>query len=403
MNIDLQKSLDDLKAQWMVGGAAWDKSPRAWREAIQEDPFPELAILALAGQAIQFALQPNSDGNLQLLPLLPRLRLAPPPPSARQQFCLLVRLAKLTESQMSGVIHLFAARGFAVHPLDFMPRHFQQLPECYSPWQAWQQSDAAIDSKGENDEINSGNWDAWLPADRRTALAQLRQQHPSSCRDLIAEKASLLPADERLRVVELLADGLNADDRIVLESFEKDRSAKVRQFVQLCLARIGISQEDESDRNEFAAFYSVTKKMLSRGLKITANPLKTDAQKKRRAELASKLSLQGFMRGLSLASEEELIGGWHHVEAAASNELVQMVAATGSDRAVTALARRLASLEGLLKSPFNYCFSEWETKAVANFCRVYFKMTMRVFRRRSHVVRTCWERFRGGRSNRYRH
>ena len=65
MTTDLLKSLEHLKGIWMMGGSATEKAPPAWREAVQQDPYPDLALLALSGQAIQYALQPVAGGKLR--------------------------------------------------------------------------------------------------------------------------------------------------------------------------------------------------------------------------------------------------------------------------------------------------------------------------------------------------
>ncbi|MEZ6073680.1 MAG: hypothetical protein R3C10_26220 [Pirellulales bacterium] len=55
---------------------------------------------------------------------------------------------------------------------------------------------------------------------------------------------------------------------------------------------------------------------------------------------------------MKLASELALIEGWEHAEDDASDELVRMVAATGSDEATRALASRIVSLDGVSAEAF---------------------------------------------------
>jgi len=356
MTIELLTTLENLKAIWMMGGSAAERAPAAWREVVQQDPYPELALLALSGQAIQYALRPVSGVKLQTAPPIPRLRLPTPPDPVRQQIRNLDRVAKLSDPQMSGVIQLLASRGYAVHPLDYLPKQINQLPDFYAPWEAWDRAESPRGRASGAAELTAENWDDWMPADRRAALSVLRSQQPALARQLITEKASSLAAEERLRVLELLAIGLNSEDRTALEGFVDDRSGKVRILVQQYLARIGVVKDDPADLGEYAAFFSVGKRLLKRGLKITANPLKTDAQKKRRAELAAKLSLQGLVQGLKLPGEAELISGWEHGDAQASDDLVRMVAATGSEVAAALLAERLPELEGLSVEAFQLLF-----------------------------------------------
>ncbi len=257
---------------------------------------------------------------------------------------------------MSGIIHLLAARGYAVHPIDYMPKSFSKLPDLYAPWETWYKTDQSETAADVNATIDSANWDNWLPADRRLALTNLRRRDPAAARNLIGEKASTVAADERLRIIELMSEGLSAEDQQVLESFAEDRSSKVRTLIQKFLARIGVTQDAEADIAEFADFFTVTKKLLSRNIKIAAKPLKTDAQKKRRDELAAMLSVQSFVKGLQLESEAELVNGWEHTDGESSDILVQMIAATGSEQTVTLLASRIYSLRGISPETFKQVF-----------------------------------------------
>ena len=356
MTDDLLNMLSDLKGRWMIGGSALDKVPPAWRAAVEHDPNPEVALLALAGQAIQFALQPVPGGELQPMPELPRLRLAPPPLEAREQIRHLVRVAKFTQAQMEMVIHLLAMRGYSIHPVDHMPTAFARLPDLYAPWANWKQAEVTGVEASEDDMINAGNWDDWLPAARRIALARLRRENPVAARELLAEKLHALPAEQRLRIVELLAEGLGREDQTLLEGFSKDRSGKVKQLVRRFLGRIGAVEDDAEELAEYANYFSVVRKRLRGGYKITANKLKTSAQRKRRSELAVKLSLQSFAQGLQLADVADLVHGWEYVDIQASDEFVSMVATTGSDQAAASLASRITSLNGISAEAFQQLF-----------------------------------------------
>ncbi|WP_182869212.1 DUF5691 domain-containing protein [Rhodopirellula sp. JC639] len=356
MASDLLQTLNALKGCWMIGGSAVGKTPASWRAAVQDDPNPELAILALAGQAMQFALQATPGGELKVTPTLPALSLPTPPPQARQHFRHLIRIIKITESQTADVMHLLAARGYVVHPADYMPKSFHLLPDVYGSWASWQNAEQESDKTGEHDQINADNWDAWMPAERRAALSVLRRTQPEAARQLIADKAPTVPAAERLRIIETIGEALCEEDQSLLEGFSKDRSAKVRRLVEQYLARIGAAEDEAAEVAEFADFFSVAKKRLRGGFKITANRLKTTAQRKRRGELAAKLSLQSFVQGLGLPDETELISGWEHVDEEASDSLVRMVAATGNEQAAATMATRITSLDGISAEGFQQLF-----------------------------------------------
>lgn len=350
MTTDLLKNLDDLKGVWIIGGLAQEKSPIAWREAVQHLDHPELGILAIAGQAISFAMKPLPARELVATPTLPKLRLPSPPEPARQVIRYLLRVVKLNEVQMAGVIRLLAARGYAVNPIDYMPRSFAQLPDLYAPWEAWQRAEVTISQQYptiSDAEINLENWDSWLPPERRMALMQLRKKDPGAVRELLAVKLATLTAEERFRLLELLAENLSADDQSFLETLIQDRSSKVKQLSQQYLARLGAASCLDEEGNEFVNFFSITNTDLDGSVKVTANTLKTPAQKKRRAILAAKISLQSFAAALKLSCDDQVVSGWDHVDPQASDEFVRIVASTGSEKSVALLARRIESLDGI--------------------------------------------------------
>lgn len=352
MSSDLLGALEDVKGPWMVGGSALRNAPSSWQSAAENDPQPDLALLAVAGQALQIGLQPVPGGELQGLAPLPRLSSPTPPPQARLQIRRLAQVNKLAEAQVATVIRFLAARGYSVHPIDYMPKRFQQLPDIYAPWASWQSAAGVDDESSDLETITAENWDGWMPAERRMALSQLRREQPEEARQLIAEKAPSLSAEERLRIIQSLGEELGPEDQSLLEGFASDRSGKVRQLVTQFLARMGAVDDDAADIAEYADFFAAAKKRLRGGHKITPNRLKTKAQRTRRGELAAKLSLQSLVKGLKLTSELDLIDGWEHTEDDASDELVRMVAATGSDQATRALASRIASLDGVSVEAF---------------------------------------------------
>ena len=347
MPSDFLQELESLKASWMIGGSSMGKLLDVWQESTRSDTFPELAMLALAGQAIQFGIRPIPAGELKRMPAIPKLKLPTIPAEARKEFQNVVRSAALTENQMSEVLHLLAARGYVIHPFDYFPKSYHQLPAVYAPWEAWQKADESLIQHEQDDEITAGNWQNWKPAERRTALASLRKEQPALARDLIAAMANSLPAEERARIIAILSDRLNSEDQGVLESFNGDRSAKVRQLTQQLLARIGVVQNDTAEVAEYVSFYTVTRGFIKRGANVTANQLKTEAQKNRRAELAAKISLQSFVKGLDLTEDAELINAWQYNDVKATEQLIQMVATTGSDSTVVLMATKIASNQGI--------------------------------------------------------
>ena len=354
---DLLKTVRDMKARWMMGGSGLSQAPASWASVAANDPSPDAALIAMAGQAMQYTMHPTPGGPLQKSPLLPRLSLPTPPPPARAQFCSLVRVNKLPESQTHLVLELLATRGYAVHPVDYMPKSFSALPDLYAPWATWNSRESTNGQTHDHEAIDAENWDQWMPAERRVALTSLIASDRDAARVLVADQCPSLPAAERLRILELLSDGLDASDESTLEAFAKDRSGKVRELIQQYLARIGAIEDDTEEVSEYAAFFTVAKRRLKGGYKVTANRLKTKAQRKRRSDLSTRLNLAGFVRGLQLPSESELIDGWENVDEDASDEFVRMVAATGSESAAARLARRIESLDGISAEGFGKLFA----------------------------------------------
>lgn len=328
--------MSQLKGRWMIGGTALETAPSAWRDALQDDPNPELAILAVASQMSQVALQASPGAELQRLPALPRLSLPPLNDICRAIF------RRLTQSQagqrdgIDHVLHLMAARGWSVHPADLMPSSFANLPAIYTPWADWTRSRP----EQTEDQLTAENWDFWFPAERREQLRAMRASDPSAALAIITQKAADLPAEQRLQVIETMATGLNAEDTAYLESLATDRSGKVKALAAQFLARLGQSGENGDDAQEYADFFTLGKAgLMRRGRKLKANTLKTNAQRARRGALALKVTLQDVANALAI-TPSELIEAWDGgVEA--TSELVEIVAATGSDETVAELVARM--------------------------------------------------------------
>ncbi|MEM8736031.1 MAG: DUF5691 domain-containing protein, partial [Planctomycetota bacterium] len=360
---DLLVTLQELKKRWMIGGAAIEKLPERWSAIAQSDPSPDAALLAVAGQALQFAVQPVPGDALRTLSPLPQLALPVPPTAARQQIRNLTRVVKLPESQMLVVLEWMANRGYVVHPADYMPTHCERLPDVYAPWVAWQRAEEIQESIEWNAIIDANNWDEWMPAGRRGALDKLRRSDPSAARKLLMEKLASLPAEERFRVVESWSELLSSEDQALLEKFAKDRSGKVRQLIQQYFARIGAVEHDADEVSEYADFFHVAKHPLRAGHQISAKRLKTDAQKRRRSELCSKLSLSSMAQGLGMSSEADLVDGWEHVDVEASDSFVHLVAATGSQETSALLAGKISTLDGIGTEAFQELFNRLNSKS----------------------------------------
>ncbi|MEP3846346.1 MAG: DUF5691 domain-containing protein [Paracoccaceae bacterium] len=328
---DLTGPIDDIKARWMTGGDAQAACPAPWRDALGDSP--NLTLLALAGQFTQLATTP-STGTLTGRVPLPKLAL---PTLAEDLRPSLRRVLDGKSTHTGSVLNLLAARGVTAHPADWMPKASTEAPDIYGPWIDWVSQN---DSVTGDDTLTAENWDDWLPNARRTTLDEMRRTAPETARDLIAQKAADLPAEQRLRMIAVLHTGLSEADIDVLESFTNDRSGKVQSMVNTMLARLGKSRADKDAIEEFAAFFDIKKAgIFSRKQVIIARKLKTNAQKTRRWDLANALPFTAFAEAFGV-TPSQMIDMFDFGDG--SEDLVAIVAATGTADHAQRLLDRIA-------------------------------------------------------------
>jgi hypothetical protein len=229
------------------------------------------------------------------------------------------------------LVDFIAARGYAIHPADWMPSpRGDWTPDAYAPWLDWIRGE---DKPFPPPPLTLDTYERWSPAMRRAALAALRARDPGAARAIIAAKASSEPAERRVMVIEILETGLSDQDAEFLEAQANDRSDRVQALARLYLARLGRSVDADALTTELADMLEVrNSEAPGSRAQLTINVLKTPAQNARRRDLFKLVSLAGLARALRL-TEEEIVetapaGAPEGVEA-----FVQMVAATGSDRA----------------------------------------------------------------------
>ncbi|RWO28766.1 DUF5691 domain-containing protein [Mesorhizobium sp.] len=350
MNEGEQTGLATMRDCWITGGATFDLAPTAWK-TIAGGASPdeqERRLLAIAAQALDVALRPAAPKTLKRRPPLPRLALPMLPERLRPLLRAAVKHA-VDARRKTRVVTLVASRGFVLHPMDWMPvASDQNSPDVYAPWIDWQ---ASVDGErhAPQEKLTAENWDEFYPAARRIALADMRRSEPASARLLIEAKASGEPAEVRLALVELMRFGLNPEDAPFLKSLSADRSGKVRELAGRLLARLG--EHGRSDEGgpgdpaaELAAFISEGKSGFIRRRSIyTPAKLKSPAQETRRAELFETCNLVDLAARFS-ATEPEFIGAWQFgADNNADILIARMVAASGSDAAVTHMADALVA------------------------------------------------------------
>ena len=334
---DLSQTLDRIKGRWMVGDAALDQAPDAWRTALQGATNSETALLGLAAQAGQIAFRPAPASQLSPIPPLPRLALPPLTDEMRSRFRRLLSLLKLSRTQCEHLLAFMANRGFTVHPLDYMPEHFEDLPSCYLPWENWE------DRSGEaGSDLTADTWDSFLPMERVYALTDMRDRDPGAARELLERKAGELHAEQRLKILGVLSSRLGADDIAYLEDlWTNDRSQKVKALAESLLVRLGKSFDEVDNARELAEFHEVSKKgLILRKSVVRPRTLKTRAQENRRSDLFELVSLGGLAKALGIAADA-LVVQWQFAVPRNDANFCQMVARTGSDQNVLVLVDRV--------------------------------------------------------------
>ena len=335
---EIEEALGGIKGRWMTGMEAAPAAPPAWKPLLDGKDDAELRLLALAGQVTRVAMRPLPSEKLAPAPLLPALALPGMPEDARIRFRQIMTNAKNDGEAVRRALLLAAARGYAAHPADWMPGKTEaDAPALYAPWVDWLNAGAARERA---DVLDAQTWDAWYPAERRAALAEMRRSDPAAARDLLAAKVGDVAAEERMRLVGLLAEGLDEADAGFLESLAKDRSGKVKALAASLLARIGHGEGDVEATAELAETLEIKGGML-RSRTLGPKKLKNNAQRMRRNALFAQVSLAHLAGAVGLSPEEAValwdIGRDIH----ATPGFVEMVAASGADGLPGALALRL--------------------------------------------------------------
>jgi hypothetical protein len=322
-----------VRSRWMIGGdgAAADHPLVAGSSEAEAD----LRLLAVAGQ-YQRLVQPPQPPVLNLRPDLPSLALPFLPDTLRP---LARRLLQDKGDPSLLLAGLVARRGHVLHPADWMPPRGAYLPEVYHPLQAWQAGQSAKDA-----QLSS---ETWLDLSRAERLAQflvLRQGDPAAARELLSAHLAPCPADERVALVEALAQGLGPEDMDFLRGLAEDRSEKVRKAAAHLLARLG-QAEDDPLAVEAAAMFEVGAEGLIRRRKVLRlNPKAKEAQLRSLIQTLPEVSLSGLARALGLGAGE-VVALWQidKVPHQIHHALTTMIARTASDADIAAYWQRLMS------------------------------------------------------------
>lgn len=299
--LEIEDHLARIRGAWMAGRPAADQAPAGWREAVGQGAGAEVALVALAGQALQVLFRPAAP-PLVTRGLLPVLSPPTPPEATRARIRRLLAARRAEEGGVRPLVQLLAARGYVMHPADWLPRATDDwAPAVYAPWMAWAGAEAA---GARSAALTADTWDDWPWAERRAALSALRRSDPSAARTLVAAKAGAEPAERRLKLLETLEQGLSADDASILAAFAGDRSDRVQALVRRLLARLGKGDRDAASAQELAAMMELTRiGLLKRRNQLKLKSLKTQAQENRRRDLLGVVALADLARAFSVDEE----------------------------------------------------------------------------------------------------
>lgn len=295
---EVESQLARIRAAWMAGRGAADQTPPAWREAVGDGAGAEAALAALTGQALQMLFRPVAPG-LQPRALLPALTAPTPPEAARPRIRRILAARRSEDGGDRSLVLFLAARGYAMHPADWLPRATNDwAPALYAPWLAWAASEIATASA---DALTAETYDSWPWAERRASLVAMRRGDAGGARAIIAARAGAEPAERRLKLLEVLEQGLSADDAPVLETFASDRSDRVQALVRRLLARLGRGAGDPALAQELSAMVELARiGLLKRRTQLKLMPLKTQVQENRRRELLAVVTLAELAKALGV-------------------------------------------------------------------------------------------------------
>jgi hypothetical protein len=335
---ELEAALARVRSAWMAGRSALEHCPAEWRAAI-DGSHGEAALAALTGHATSVLFRTVPSTALEPRPLLPALALPVMAERLRPAFRRILT-AKSGPSIERQLIDLVTARGYGVHPADWLPSPTDDwVPDIYAPWLDWVRTETK--ATAEQAGLTVENYERWAWAERRVALAQLRDADPAAALLIIAAKAASEPAERRVRLMEILETKLSEADGSFLESLANDRSERVQAMARAFLARLGRIADGGDLAGELAEMVALGKVgLIHRRSRLVIKQVKTAAQNTRRAELFKLVNVAALARALGV-SELQLVeappeGGPDGIVAFA-----QMVATTGSDTMLRALLQIL--------------------------------------------------------------
>jgi hypothetical protein len=331
--------------RWMMGTSAAPVAPSAWRDEIGGEPGEaELRLLALSGQFLGTVVVVEPPGELKALPDLPVLAL-PTLPDALRPLARRVQHALLRAAKDDALPQFLAARGWTMHPADWMPfAGNSDAPEVYAPWREWVQTVSGGRISNHTDgRLTAESWEDFRPDDRLLALVELRLRDPDAARALLEAKIAGEKPERRYDLLRGLVHTLSEMDAPFLERIAAtDRADEVRREAASLLRRLGRGSATGEDSAELAGFFEVRNNDLLRRSRVVA-PLanKGWSHDSRFSGLFNRVGFAAFAGALGLAPAE-LIEAWSWGNEQLDKHLADMASRSATDEDVVALAGALA-------------------------------------------------------------
>lgn len=333
MHDTLADDLQPVVVRWTMGGQAAPVAPARIGVHLGEDPEEaELRLLVLAGQALATMVVPEPAGGLQGVPDLPALALPTMPSSLRPLAASI--LSGRDEWLRDGTLRLIEARGYVVHPADWMPTAGSSVPDVYAPWQDWVRGIESASGPA------VAGWDDLGPSGRLAMLAALRRSDPDAALDLVSARLSGEPPDRRLAMVKTLAVRLAERDRGFLDGLSADRAPSVREEALRLLARLGTVtagslEDDVSDLVQVVSGPIPGRRSISLGSRMN------HAQQARLEKVMATADAAAFAGALGIADADlPRLWPWGQ-DVVIDQRFADLLTGTGSDAVMAAIAESI--------------------------------------------------------------
>lgn len=224
---------------------------------------------------LQFKWRNNGSGlgfvDAFTAKIMPPLRLPTMPPPARQALQKVIRYEKIqVDRSFTSILRLAEARGFSVHPSDWVPHPDcapPVYPELYRPWAVWL-AEQGYTPYGIAYPVNIDSLEHFKPTARRDAFRSLYQKNRTAAYELLRQMPGAYSAEMRLDMLPEIGggasfSGIYPSDVPIMEYYLNDRSKKIRVFAEQRLKQIGGLETAEANARHIAQHLIVQNEIIS--------------------------------------------------------------------------------------------------------------------------------------------